>query len=119
MRAWKMTSLERIARAELTGFELRRSQWAEPWAKMSGSDRLKRSKPCGHFRYNPQGLNEIELLSLIWFREGVKPSVLFLRADGKIQVARCQGGRSKQVMKLALPVGASMVVMSLLFSLMG
>ena len=71
----------RARRAELVKFVVKRSDCAVPWKEMAGDERLRWCERCWHFVYNPAVLSDDELASLIWFREGIRPTVLFKRKE--------------------------------------
>jgi hypothetical protein len=57
---------------------------------------------CQHFAYDRTGLSDDALLSLIWFREGVRPRVLYRRADGLVMTRECALAVNASRTKVAL-----------------
>jgi hypothetical protein len=68
---------------------------------------------CQHFLYDQSGLTQDQLLSLIWFREGVRPNTIYLRTDGLVQALDCPN-RYGTAKKLG---GAFLVVLGICFAL--
>jgi len=100
------------ARAQMTNLIVRASsQCSVKWTELSGDDRVRWSYACQHFVYNPAVLTEQELVSLIWFREGVRPGGLYKRKDGTLIIRNCQGS-SKGIdpASLAIALGLSTIV---------
>jgi hypothetical protein len=71
------------------------------WSKMSGDEKVRWCEPCKHFTYNRQKESVATVLSWIWFREGIRPSVLYVRADGAVMTADCKAGaRTTDLLRL-------------------
>ncbi len=69
------------------------------WSSMSGSDQVRWCDACQHFVYNQQALSTQELLALVLFHEGVRPTCLYKRQDNMIMSAECQLGRMRAARK--------------------
>lgn len=65
------------------------------WSQMSGDNKVRWCQSCKHFTYNRQKESLPTVLSWIWFREGLRPEVLFVREDGAVMTVDCQAGARK------------------------
>ncbi len=93
---------------------LKPSGCAVAWAQMRGNDRLRWSEPCQHYVYNQSILTGEELLSLIWFQEGIRPAQVFIRKDGKVLSRQCTAcNRSIKLMFASAAVLAGLVMLPL------
>lgn len=85
--------------------ELRLSSCRARCKRSSDSERIFWSSCCKHFLYDPKGLSADALISLIWFREGVRPPVLYKRADGMILTCNCRAAEQEKCKRMFLLAG--------------
>ncbi len=80
------------------------------WSKMSGDNKVRWCESCKHFTYNRQKESVATVLSWIWFREGLRPAVLYLREDGAVMTVDCRAGARKNSVILTSKIAAGVAV---------
>ncbi len=88
------------------------------WNGLPGDHRVRWSASCNHSIYDASAMSEDELLSQIWFREGIRPVVLYKRKDGTVLSSHCQSAVQKvRLMQWTAVAVLGLVVIVWLFSM--